>query len=227
MFNQEFDGFVLPEPSRATRPVSWRSRGSCRGTVVLRLQERRQVVVYESLLELMCILLITTRGDVIDVWDQPSAIKFVRPDGSAHSHTPDYLVEFSDGTRYAVAVKPADRVKQRDFDIELSYVAASMPLEYADDMILMSETDFTRAQALNAARYHEFSKTPDNEADKKLAAITRQHKEPQTIASLMGRIDLAGRGFRAAFRAIIEGRLKQVAHGKIGLQTLVVAEEAA
>jgi hypothetical protein len=40
-------------------------------------------------------------------------------------------------------------------------------------------------------------------------------------------VGLAGRGFRAAFRAIIEGRLCQVAHGQIGLNTLVVAGEAA
>ncbi|WP_321365437.1 TnsA endonuclease N-terminal domain-containing protein [uncultured Celeribacter sp.] len=227
MSSQNSNGFILPEPSRATRPISWKSRGSCRGSAVLYLGSHRQIVVYESLLELMCILLIISRGDVIDVWDQPPAIHFRRPDGSHHEHTPDYLVELADGTRFAVAVKPIDQVKRRDFDIELSYVAACMPASYADGMILMSDADFTRAQALNAQRYHEFKKIPDAQADQALAAVISQQTEPTTLEMLVKQVDLAGRGFRAAFRAIIEGRLRQVAHGKIGLQTLVMAEGAA
>lgn len=227
MSDNSLNGFVPPEPSRATRPVSWKSRGSCRGTAVLQLGSHRQIVVYESLLELMCILLIISRGDIIDVWDQPPAIQFNRPDGSSHSHTPDYLIEFSDGSRFAIAVKPSDRVRKRDFDIELSYVAASMPPEYADGVILMSETDFTRAQAVNAQRYHEFVQTRDEQADQALAAVIGQQHEQQSIASLVEQVGLAGRGFRAAFRAIIEGRLCQVAHGQIGLNTRVVAGRAA
>jgi len=227
MSNQVIKGFVLPEPSRATRSISRKSRGSCRGSAVLYLGSHRQIVVYESLLELMCILLIISHGDVVDVWDQPPAIHFSRPDGSHHQHTPDYLVEFADGTRFAVAVKPIDRVKRRDFDIELSYVAACMPASYADGMVLMSDADFTRAQALNAQRYHEFKKKPDAQADQALAAVIGQQTETTTLEALVEQVGLAGRGFRAAFRAIIEGRLRQIAHGKIGLHTRVVAEGAA
>lgn len=227
MSSQTINGFALPEPSRATRLISRKSRGSCRGTAVLYLGSHRQIVVYESLLELMCILLIISRGDVIDVWDQPPAIHFSRPDGSHHEHTPDYLVELADGTRFAVAVKPIEQVNRRDFDIELSYVAACMPQSYADGLVLMSEADFTRAQALNAQRYHEFNKTPDALADQALAAVIDQQNEPTTLELLVEQVGLAGRGFRAAFRAIIEGRLRQVAHGKIGLQTLVTAEGTA
>lgn len=80
-------GFTIPDPSRSSRKISWRSRASCRGTVVLTINGKWQIVVYESLLELMCILLICSRGDVVDVWDQPTAMSFTLPDGSRHEHT--------------------------------------------------------------------------------------------------------------------------------------------
>lgn len=218
------NGFVLPIPSQTSRKISWRSRGSCRGTAVLRLNGSQQIVVYESLLELMCILLITTRVDVLAVWDQPPAIRYRRPDGTLHEHTFDYLIELETGPRYAIAIKPKAMIAKRRFDIELGYVAAAMPENFADDVILLSEADFTRAQALNAQRYHEFAKSPDIEADKKIMRVASQAREPRPLADLIDLSGLAGRGFRAAFRAIIEGRLSQLNPGKIGLQTLVSAE---
>lgn len=217
-------GFTLPNPSRHTRKINWRSRASCRGTLVLRLRGRSQVVVYESLLELMCILLICSRGDVVDVWDQPRPVPFHLPDGSRHEHTFDYWVQLANGLRYCVAVKPIDHVAKYDFDLRLGYVRAVLPGDFADEVILMGDADFTRAQALNAQRYHEFSKKPDIEADELIVRTAREQFVPITLANLIEKSGLGRRGFRAGFRSIIERKLRPLSPGKIGLQTLVSSE---
>ncbi|MHA6265701.1 hypothetical protein ACXYMP_02385 [Aliiroseovarius sp. CAU 1755] len=220
----ESQGFVEPDPSRSSRKISWRSRASCRGTLVLRLNGRQQIVVYESLLELMCILLISSRGDVVDVWDQPAPVPFFLPDGSRHEHTFDFRVTLADERCYAVAVKPIDHVEKYNFDVRLAYVRAALPGYFADDVILMSEADFTRAQALNAQRYHEFSKKTDDEADEDIIRAAKHQAAPTTLANLIAASGLGRRGFRAAFRAVVEGRLKALTIGKIGLQTVVSVE---
>lgn len=224
MTDKTTNGFKLPEPSRATRKISWRSRASCRGTVVLRFNGRQQIVVYESLLELMCILLISSRGDLADVWDQPEPLSFSLPDGSRHEHTFDYLVILANGLRYALAIKPIDHVEKYGFDLKLGYVRAALPDEFADEVILMSEADFTRAQALNAQRYHEFKKKIDTEADEQIVRTAYEQPVPTILEDLIAMSGLGRRGFRAAFRAIIEGKLKPLSQGKIGLQTLVSSE---
>lgn len=224
MTNNVETGFSLPDPSRASRKISWRSRASCRGTVVLTLKGRRQIVVYESLLELMCILLISSRGDLVDVWDQPEPMPFSLPDGSHHEHTFDYRVILADGFRYAVAIKPIDHVEKYNFDLKLGYVRAALPDEFADEVILMTEADFTRAQALNAQRYHEFTKKADPEADDQIVRIAYKQPVPTILEELIAKSGLGRRGFRAGFRAIIEGKLKPLTQGKIGLQTLVSSE---
>lgn len=224
MTELEHQGFVLPDPSRSSRKINWRSRASCRGTLVLRLNGRQQIVVYESLLELMCILLISSRGDLADVWDQPRPVQYFLPDGSRHEHTFDYRVILADGFRYAVAIKPIDHVLKYDFDLKLGYIRAALPDEFADEVILMSEADFTRAQALNAQRYHEFKKKADTEADDRIVRMAYEQPVPTILEDLVVMSGLGGRGFRAAFRAIIEGKLKALSQGKIGLQTLVSSE---
>ncbi|MEP1539087.1 MAG: hypothetical protein ABJQ34_18660 [Paracoccaceae bacterium] len=220
----EQKGFIVPGPSRSSRKINWRSRASCRGTLVLSLSSRQQVVVYESLLELMCILLISSRGDLADVWDQPEPIRFSLPDGSRHEHTFDYRVTLADGLRYAVAIKPIHHVEKYDFDLKLGYFRAALPDSFAAEVILMSEAVFTRAQALNAQRYHEFTKKPDKDADDHIVRVAHEQREPMVLEELIGISGLGGRGFRAGFRAIIEGKLKPLSHGKIGLQTMVSSE---
>ncbi|MBM1689274.1 hypothetical protein [Sulfitobacter geojensis] len=224
MIGIEQQGFIVPDPSRSSRKINWRSRASCRGTIVLSLNSRQQVVVYESLLELMCILLISSRGDLADVWDQPEPIRFTLPDGSHHEHTFDYRVTLTDGLRYAVAIKPIHHVEKYDFDLKLGYICAALPDAFADEVILMSEADFTRAQALNAQRYYEFTKKPDTDADDHIVRVAYEQHEPTVLEDLIAKSRLGGRGFRAGFRAIIEGKLKPLSHGKIGLQTMVSSE---
>ncbi len=227
MTELEHQGFVLPDPSRSSRKINWRSRASCRGTLVLRLNGHQQIVVYESLLELMCILLISSRGDLADVWDQPEPMSFSLPDGSHHEHTFDYRVILADGYRYAVAIKPIDHVLKNDFDLKLGYIRAALQGEFADEVILMTEADFTRAQALNAQRYHEFTKKADPEADDQIVRVAYKQPAPTILEELIAKSGLGRRGFRAGFRAIIEGKLKPLTQGKIGLQTLVSSEEPA
>lgn len=136
----------------------------------------------------------------------------------------NYRDVLADGLRYAVAIKPIDHVEKYDFDLKLRYVRAALPDAFADEVILMSEADFTRAQALNAQRYHEFTKKADTEADDQIVRTTYEQPAPTFLEDLIASSGLGRRGFRAAFRAIIEGKIKPLSHGKIGMRTLVSPE---
>jgi len=88
----------------------------------------------------------------------------------------------------------------------------------------MSDADFTRAQAINAQRYHEFSKNLDEEAEREIVRTAICQARPTTLARLIDLSGLGRRGFRAGFCAIIQGRLNALTVGKIGLQTVVSPE---
>ncbi|MFD2842218.1 hypothetical protein [Paracoccus cavernae] len=58
----------------------------------------------------------------------------------------------SSGERIAIAIKPADRVVQRDFVTELGCVAAAMPKHFAHRVKLITDEQLNRRAAAEAAR---------------------------------------------------------------------------
>ncbi|MFC3059729.1 hypothetical protein [Paenirhodobacter populi] len=220
-------GVTLPLMSRATRRVPMRSRFSCRGwTVITRRQDgHRFRVQFESLLELLTIQMAATLQSFIDLIEQPFEVPFVDAMGKPGTHHIDLLVVLDDGRKLAIAVKPAAKVTPKFREV-LAAVKRYLPSDLADDLILVTDQDFTRAQAQNALRYIEFSKRPDVEADDAVTrAITSTHGivRMRDFAMLTG---LAGRGYRAAFRAAFRGQLEVLTDGLINQHTLVKARAA-
>ncbi|KPN64760.1 hypothetical protein SAMN04488527_11674 [Aliiroseovarius crassostreae] len=220
-------GVTLPFMSRATRNVAMRSRFSCRGwTTVARTHDgHRFRVQFESLLELLTIHMAATRPNFADLIEQPFEVSFIDASGKKGHHHIDLLVVLTDGRRLAVAVKPAAKVTN-ELREELGAIKRHLPRELADDLILVTDQNFTRAQALNALRYFEFSKHADPVADQALTAALEKRKGIVSMGDLATLAGLAGRGYRAAFRAAFQGKIQVLSEGLIGEHSLVKARAA-
>lgn len=211
-----------PLPSRATRLIPARSRASLRGMLTAHLpgHRRARIIAFESRLEEQVLLLLLARPDVHDIWDQPPAITYVDADGATRRHVFDFLVTLTDGARVALAVKPWAIAERTGFFRRFELIRAATPGSYAGDARLVSERDFRRDDALNAARLHAFRGAPDPEAD----ATVRDAVGPDerlSIAEIWARTGLKGRAYRAAFRGIFDGAFAQLDAGEIGPRTLI------
>ncbi|WP_119749191.1 hypothetical protein [Paracoccus onubensis] len=224
---EKISGVTLPLMSRATRKVAMRSRFSCRGwTWITRKSDGRRIrVQFESLLELLTIQMTATLANFVDLIEQPFEVPFVDAMGKSGKHHVDMLAILEDGRKLAIAVKPAERVTAK-FRETLAAVKRHLPDELADDLILITDQDFTRAQAQNALRYVEFSKHLDREADNALERVLGSIHGIIKMNDLARLTGLAGRGYRAAFRAAFHGQLQVISEGIISQNSLVKARAA-
>lgn len=213
--------------SRSNRRINPRGR-SGRGAIVCRLPnwqfDRR--VIFESILEMHVLLLLLARRDTIDLWEQRGPIRYTDAhDATRHTYF-DFVVKLACGKMLAIAVKPAAIVEEHGFRQELELIKAATPLSFADDVVLVTDRSFTPAEARNAQRLHEFRRYPDVEADAAIASLLADLDTPTTIADLVQKSGLDGRGFRAAFRALFTGQAKVLNVGDITPQTMITAEVA-
>lgn len=147
--------YQAPDPSRATRRISRRSKASLRGFMIAMLPgfKRPRVLQFESNLEYLFLCLMLVRNDVFSIWDQPPKVSYIDRSGKTVDHTFDFLVTLSNGESIAVAIKPSARVIQRAFISELELIAAAVPKHFADRVILVTEQHLDRKAAVVAARH--------------------------------------------------------------------------
>lgn len=209
--------FRPPLKSRATRKINFRSRVSGRASLVrLRRYDNRLVqLVAESVGEIRCVNLLMARRDVVDIWDQPEPVKFMRSNGKVGTHTFDYLVKFTSGRRVAIAVKPAERASKTGFAFELARIAEAMPSSFADTVLLHTERDFSLSVATNAARMCEFVKQPDPMADRALLSVAHKTNGRIRLSDLVKLTGLGPRVYRSAHRSIYDGNLTPCSQGLI------------
>jgi hypothetical protein len=188
-----------------------------RGTLVAHLpaDSHPRKIVFESKLEQRVLHLLLARRDVHDIWDQPPAVTYPAADGRQKRHVCDFLFTRADGRRIAIAVKPTERAIMRKFRDELQRIRAGTDLVFAQDVVLITDRSFTPPAARNAARLHEFRRTPDLEADEIVTSIIGRLTETTTIAEVVADSGLFGRAFRAAFRAIYGGAARVLDAGDI------------
>lgn len=200
---------LSPLPSRAMRRIARRSKSSSRGGIVVQLPSwhRPRIVLFESRLELRVLFLLLARGDLTDLWEQPPSISYRDDIGRRRIHFFDFLIQLSSGRRLAIAVKPAKRALRISFVKELGCIRSAMHKDFADDLILITDQDFTKAEALNAERYHEFSRSRNETTVGRLKDIIRSMAFPTSVAALARTLDAGDQSFRTVFIAIYEGLL--------------------
>ncbi|MEX0319908.1 MAG: hypothetical protein AB3N21_18275 [Ruegeria sp.] len=222
----QYPAFRPPHPSRATRNIPLRSKGSLRGTLVAQLPADRhpREIWFESKLEERFLFLLLARCDVHDVWDQPPAVAYRDVAGNLRTHTFDFRVVFVSGLTAAVAIKPMALVLKRDFVADLRRIKANVPKSFAQKVFLITDRGVNQTEAQNAARFHEFSRMPDGAADRALTNLLATLAGQYRIADLVDQIGLEGRGYRAVVRAIYHGRLSAPRKELISPETIVTAE---
>ncbi|MCF2872893.1 hypothetical protein L0664_17640 [Octadecabacter sp. G9-8] len=200
---------VAPLPSRATRRIAKRSKSSSRGGIVVHLPgwARPRIVYFESKLEQRVLFLLLARGDVIDLWEQPPSITFWDEGGRRRTHFCDFLIRLSSGRRVAIAIKPAKLASRISFVRDLQCIRAAMTEDFADDLVLITDQDFTKAEALNAERFHEFSRSRNEMAFERLRDVIRSISFPTSVGALAKSLDAGDQSFRTVFIAIYEGLL--------------------
>lgn len=223
-FNQ---AYRPPLPSRATRTPPARSKASSRGLIVAQLpaDPHPQRYWFESKLEQRVFFLLAARRDTYSIWEQPPPIRYRDCGSRLRTHYFDFLLTQTSGRRIAIAVKAAGLVKRHHFRDTLALIRAATPLSYADDVVLITDRSFTRADARNAERLHAFRRTPDIEADTIVADLLRHLSTETRIATLVEATALGGRGFRAVFRALFAGLARVTQPGDIRPGTHVIAGE--
>lgn len=184
-------------------------------------QNRPRVVQFESKLEQRVLFLLLANPAVANVWEQPQFICYRDQSGNRKTHFIDFLAALKNGRRLAIAVKPWKVVLEKNFCRELQQIRAAMRKDFADDIVLVTERDFTRAEALNAQRFVEFSKTRISEHQVRLNSIIRDVCFPVTVDELCQTLGLAGAGFRSIVIAIYEGILIADKKHLIDLDTLL------
>ncbi|MFY2822971.1 TnsA endonuclease N-terminal domain-containing protein [Ruegeria sp. MALMAid1280] len=222
-------GDLAPLPSRATRNIPKRSRASSRGAILAHLpsDNHTRVIQYESKLEQRVLWLFLANKDVVDIREQPVPVFYTDHLGRRKSHVFDFWVQLRSGRRLAVAVKPAKHALKRNFARELRHVRRSMRKTFADDVVLITDQDFQRGEAINAQRYCEFSWHRCRQTEIELRELLASVELPARISALCDQLAKGGKGFRAVFLAIYDGLLVADLTRPIGMDTLVTVGGAA
>ena len=216
-------GDLPPLPSRATRRIGKRNKISSRGGVVVQLPswERPRIVYFESKLEQRVMFLLLARGDVIDLREQSPLVRYFDDQGQPKHHFIDFYIVLQSGRRIAIVVKPAKIAARTKFMRELRNIRTAIRKDFADDLVLITDQDFTRDEALNAERYHDFSRYRCPATYDRLHALVSTISFPTTVGNLARALDADGSSFRTIFIAIYEGLLTADRTSKIDADTLI------
>ncbi len=179
--------------------------------------------MFESRLELNVLYVLLASGDVIDLWEQPPSVTYYDANGKRRNHFFDFLIQRASGRRVAIAVKPAKIAQSEGFADELCFIRQAVSKNFADDVRLVTDQCFLRAEAINAERYFDFARYRSADVADQLHQVLETISFPTTIAELSQKLNAGGQGFRAVFLAIYEGQLNADKTSIINLQTAVYA----
>jgi hypothetical protein len=160
-----------------------------------------------------------TRPDVLNIWDQPAAVTFVGADGKPHDHTFDFLVLLKDGTRVAVAVKPAGKAEPLVDTIER--IAKQSAVTFAERITLITERDLPTWLVWNAEFIHSAMRERSVEDDAVVRDILADVVGSVKIGDVVRLSALGGRAVRAIARLLGTGELALLKPGRIRPQSLV------
>lgn len=210
-------------PYRGQRKINPRSRNACRIFAVFPDLETRLPRIYglDSQLEYHHLALTLVSPCVTQVHEQFGPVKFRKPDGTTGTHYLDLVITDENGNKTGVAAKPTSRLASGRFLAELEQIRHAAVPDLVDEVRLVTEKCFSRTAAMNAATYLRFALCPDAEADARLSETVATLDGALTIADLIVLSRTGARGFRAAVRAIFEGRLTLISAGTINLHSIV------
>lgn len=167
----------------------------------------------ESNTELRVALVILARPGVVALENQVP-FPWKQPNGNTATHHFDFRVLMVNGARRAVMVKSEYRRQQSKVRRELELIAAQVPTEFAEEVVVMTERDLDPIELFNAELMHEMRR-PDFEADAGARRVINSLVATAQIEALVSAIGLGARGFRAIVRLIRSHDLELVGNSRI------------
>jgi len=194
-----------PEESRACRKISTRMRTTYRGHIVDGFRNR--IFLYESKLEREFLYIALACYGVADVVEQPARLEYIDAAGRPRVHVPDALVTMTSGTRIAVALKPADKVKSSQIETILNLLAKQVGEDFADRYVLRTEQHLHPDDVFDAKLILRARALTDSAADEAISELIRTQCGWSRLADLVAASTTGAAGFNAAVRQIGQGHL--------------------
>jgi hypothetical protein len=211
-------GVVLPARVEMGRKIAKGRREHFSGQFTFGPDEGQTMDV-ESHTELCVAIMCLSRPGVMSIENQVP-FEWVGPNGKPAVHHFDFRVLMADGTRRAIMVKSEYRLQQPKVQRELAEIAARVTLEFADEVVVMTERDIDPVEYHNAEIMHEMRR-PDPEADAAARRAIGELVGAVQIQDLVDAIDFGSRGFRAVVRLIRSRDLELINHVRISHEAYV------
>lgn len=201
-----------PSESVASRPISPKSKGSCRGSIVD--TEANRILKTESQLERHLATMLMARRDIVSLVDQPPAVIYRALDGIDHEHTFDFLAQTAKGTRIAFAVKPEKRRESSGVDTIVALIERQVGARFADRYMVVSERDLTPTRVYNAKLILLCRKRRNDEDIAHVREFVATVQDTVKFADLVARTGIGARGFNALVCLIDDGALRLTKPGQ-------------
>lgn len=200
------DFYRPPMPTVAGLMFPARSKLTVRGFTLAKTPAEKywRQIISASQAERETCLLTLAMPNLWNLFEQPEPVSFVDVDGKQRTHRFDYLAEFKDRSRVAIAVKPEARVYSLNFRQTLQAIKRDLPMGFADRVVLVTERERHPVEVRNAELLNFFRRRTDRDADLIVRDIIKQLSAEGTIAELVDKSGLGARAFRAVFRAIYD-----------------------
>lgn len=115
------------------------------------MSNENREVVNESWLEGGIGCCLEARRDVVQLRDQWPQIEYIDQDGVTRTHTFDWHITLVNKQRFAVAVKPFDKVVSTGLAQVIELIRKQRShRDHANGIVILTERDFTRDDAANA-----------------------------------------------------------------------------
>lgn len=217
------DLYRPPLPTTAGLMFPARSKLTVRGFTLAQTpaEQRWRQIISASQGERETCLLALADPNLWNLHDQPETVAFVDVDGRQRTHRFDYLAEYRDGLKVALAVKPAARAERINFRTTLQAIRRDLPMGFADKVCLVTEHNRHPKEVMNAQLLNFFRRCPDEHADALIFERIAKLNEELSIQELIAPLGLEARGYRAAFRAIYAGCLQANTQELISTHSIV------
>jgi hypothetical protein len=208
---EEVELWAPPVKSTATRLPPARTKGHSRGYLVDTRTNR--AVSFASTYEMTCALMLLTNSAVVDIEDQPPAIRYTTSDGIEHEHTFDYRATLRNGARIAFAVKPKDLVKSSGIEDVIERTKPNLH-GFANAAVLVTDRTLTRERAWNAKWTLRALKIRDEADCEKMRSMISDIQGTVSAFALARNFDRFADGLNAIWCLVYDGVIELAEPGK-------------
>ena len=201
------------------RKVAKGRRKHFTGQLVLERGGQEVLADVESHTEMQWALVFAARREVVDIETQVR-FDWTHHEGKKKKHFFDFRISLQDGTRVAVFVKAAKRLESAKNLRWLEAIAAEVPTEFADHVVILTEAHLDPIEVHNAEFLDEVRESVP-EVDACARREIQYLKGAVRIRDLVSAIGADGQGIRAIGRLIRANELELVHHVRIDHNALV------